>query len=107
MNNILHAINNMVPFSQFNKGMAGKIFNDVKQAGIKIVVKNNAPECILMSTEAYAALMDIVNDAKLAAIAEERLANTDPSTWIPAEKVWEEFGITKEEVDAMEDVEIE
>ncbi len=63
MNNILHAINNMVPFSQFNKGMAGKIFNDVKQAGVKIVVKNNAPECILMSPAFYAALVDMLNEA--------------------------------------------
>ncbi len=64
MNNVLHVINNMVSFSQFNKGMAGKIFNEVKKTGLKIVVKNNAPECILMSPAYYMALIDMVDKAK-------------------------------------------
>lgn len=42
-----------VPISQFNKGMAGKIFEDVRKTGTKVVMKNNAPECVLVSPEEY------------------------------------------------------
>ena len=34
------AIQNSVPISNFNKGMAGKIFSDVRATGPKVVIKN-------------------------------------------------------------------
>ncbi len=37
------AIQNSVPISNFNKGMAGKIFSDVRATGPKVVIKNNIP----------------------------------------------------------------
>ena len=42
-----------VPISRFNKGEAGKIIEEVKRDGIKVVVKNNAPECVMLTVEAY------------------------------------------------------
>ena len=42
-----------VPNSRFNKGEAGKIIEEVKRDGIKVIVKNNAPECVMLTVEAY------------------------------------------------------
>ena len=53
MVNIASAIRNTVPISLFNRGLAGKIFNEVKQSGAKVVMKNNAAECVLLSPEEY------------------------------------------------------
>ena len=46
-------LNAFVPISRFNKGEAGKIIEEVKRDGIKVIVKNNAPECIMITVEDY------------------------------------------------------
>ena len=46
-------LKNFVPISRFNKGEAGKIIEEVKRDGIKVIVKNNAPECVMLTVEAY------------------------------------------------------
>ena len=48
-----------------------------------------------------------VEDAYLLAIALERLAHYDPATLIPEEEMWRRFGITEEDLEGYEDVEIE
>jgi PHD/YefM family antitoxin component YafN of YafNO toxin-antitoxin module len=50
-------LNSFVPISRFNKGEAGKIIEEVKRDGIKVIVKNNAPECVMLSVEAYEKLV--------------------------------------------------
>ena len=51
--NIRSALENTIPISQFNRGLAGKIFEEVKRYGAKVVMKNNIPECVLLSPEEY------------------------------------------------------
>ena len=46
-------LNAFVPISRFNKGEAGKIIEEVKRDGIKVIVKNNAPECVMITVEDY------------------------------------------------------
>ena len=46
-------VNSFVPISRFNKGEAGKIIDEVKRDGIKVIVKNNAPECLMITVEEY------------------------------------------------------
>ena len=41
MSSLVNAIKNTVPITQFNRGYAGKIFEDVRQQGAKVVMKNN------------------------------------------------------------------
>ena len=48
MNNIMGAIQNTISISLFNRGLAGKIFDEVKRCDAKVVMKNNVPECVLM-----------------------------------------------------------
>ena len=56
--NTRSAIENTIPISLFNRGLAGKIFDEVKRYGAKVVMKNNTPECVLLSPEEYIQLLD-------------------------------------------------
>ena len=94
MASVVSAITNTVPITQFNRGRAGKIFEDVKRSGAKVVMKNNAAECVLLSPEEYVRLMDEVNDARLLAVATERMAHYDPSTLISEEEMNRRLGVT-------------
>ena len=49
MESIVNAITKTIPISMFNRGLAGKIFSDVKTNGPKVVMKNNAAEVVLIS----------------------------------------------------------
>ena len=82
MASVVSAITNTIPITQFNRGLAGKIFDDVKRNGAKVVMKNNTAECVLLSPEEYVRLMDEVYDARLLTIATERMVHYDPATVI-------------------------
>ena len=84
MANIASAIRNTIPISLFNRGLAGKIFEEVKQCGAKVVMKNNTAECVLLSPDEYIQLIDEVNDARLLTMAANRMAKADPSSFVPA-----------------------
>lgn len=107
MMNMASAIRNTVPISQFNRGLAGKIFEDVKQSGVKVVMKNNAAECVLLSPEEYLKLVDEVNDARLLAEAIRRMEHFDASNLRSAEDVYRELGITEEDLNSCGEVEFE
>ena len=107
MESVVSAITNTIPISQFNRGLAGKIFEDVKQSGAKVVMKNNAAECVLLSPEEYMSLIDEVNDARLLTLASERMAKAEPTTFVPAEHLYDELGITQDALDAVGEVDIE
>ena len=96
-----------ISISLFNRGLAGKIFEDVKQSGAKVVMKNNSAECVLLSPEEYVRLMDEVNDARLLSLANERMQNFNSTNLIPGEALYKELGITKEDLDAIGEVEFE
>jgi hypothetical protein len=44
MSSIRSVIENIIPISQFNRGLAGKIFDEVKQYGAKVVMKSHTAE---------------------------------------------------------------
>lgn len=52
-------LRSFVSISRFNKGEAGKIIEEVKEDGIKVIVKNNAPECVMLSVEDYDHLVEL------------------------------------------------
>ena len=107
MASVVSAITNTVPITQFNRGLAGKIFEDVKRSGAKVVMKNNAAECVLLSPEEYVRLMDEVNDARLLAVATERMAHYDPSTLISEEEMNRRLGVTAADLAEFDEVDIE
>ena len=107
MATVISAVRDTVPISQFNQGKAGRIFGEVRRTGAKVVMKNNAPECVLLSPEEYVRLMDEYNDAQLLTLALERLRNLDLSKCISHEDLMLELGITPEDMEAVGEVEIE
>ena len=107
MQNMVYALENMIPISLFNRGQAGKIFSEVKKGISKVVIKNNEPEAVLLSPQEYKRLMDMAEDYELIQITLERLEQDDFSKTISGKDMMSELGITQEEIDAMEDVEFE
>ncbi len=107
MNSVLNAITSTIPISLFNRGLAGKIFEEVKQCGAKVVMKNNTAECVLLSPNEYIRLMNEVNDARLLAIATERMSHYDSSTIISDDKINRRLGITEKDLADYDEVELD
>ena len=107
MPSVVSAILNTIPISQFNRGLAGKIFDEVKTTGAKVVIKNNVAECVLLSPDEYVRLMDEVNDARLLAVATECMSSFDSSKLISEEEMDRELGISEKELESVGEVEFE
>ena len=107
MNSVMSAIENTISISLFNRGLAGKIFSDVRRTGAKVVMKNNAPECVLLSPEEYVQLMDAVNDAKLLTLAAERLDKFDPNAVVSSDEAYQHMGISDADLADYDEVELE
>ncbi len=107
MVNLSGAINHTIPISQFHKGMAAKIFSDVRKSGAKVVIKNNEPECVLMSPAEYMDFMDELADARLELLALQRIASGALEHTRTQKEVMDSFGITDKDLADMEEVEIE
>jgi len=93
-----NALNAMIPITRFNRGEANKIFEEVKASGCKVVVKNNAPACVLLTPERYQQMVDMLEDQYLLALAEERLKN-DNGVRYSAEEVYKELVIDSDDLD--------
>lgn len=107
MASVLSAIQDTVSISLFNRGLAGRIFDEVKNSGAKVVMKNNSAECILLSPEEYVRLMDEVNDARLITLASERTAHYSPDSLISIDDVNHELGISNQDLEGFNEVEFE
>lgn len=107
MSDILSMNENAIPISRFDSGSAEEIFEDVNQSGIKVVVKDNTAECILLSPAEYVQIIDEIEDARLLAAAFERMKRYDPKTTLSYEVIKKELGITQEDLDHYGDVEFE
>ena len=101
-------ITSAVSISDFNRGKAGKIFDDLNKKGTMLVIKNSQPEGVLMSLKEYVKLMDELEDLRITVIAAERLMNKDPDkktySW---NEMMQKLGVTQEDIDNAEEDEIE
>ena len=103
---VSNVMNSLIPISRFNRGEANKIFEEVKETGFKIVLKNNIPACVLLTPEAYEQLLDTIEEYRLLMEAEKRLENARPEDFIPRDKLLSKLGINKTDLDNT-DVELE
>ncbi|OQB13885.1 MAG: Antitoxin RelF [Firmicutes bacterium ADurb.Bin193] len=94
-------IDALVPISRFNKGEANKIFDEVKKSGYKIVVKNNAPACVLITPEKYQEMLEIIEDHYLLSIAEQRIKTGSKKTY-SFDEILAEHGTTEDELESVE-----
>lgn len=104
---ILGALKNTVSISLFNKRQASKIFDSVRKTGIKIVMKNNKPECVLISPEDYIKMIDQINDAKLLMLASKRMEKVNPEEMLTQKEFDEKYGIKEADLQGFDEVEFE
>ena len=107
MKSVMSALRDTVPINQFNRGLAGKIFEEVKKSGAKVVMKNNTAECVLLSPEENAKLIDEICDARLLLLASDRMSRADLSKTVTQEEVYRELGLSDADLLGDEDVELE
>ena len=94
----------IVPITRFNRGEANKIFDEVESSGMKIVVKNNKPACVLLSPERYDEIMELLSDQLLLKEAEKRMADADDSELLTQDEMMAELGISE---DDLADIEVD
>ena len=107
MPNVISAIRDTVPIGQFNRGLAGKVFDEVRRTGPKVGMKNNMPACVLLSPEEYAAMVDEINDARLLSVASARMEAFDPARLVSEEEMDRRLRITEQELKDSAEVEFE
>jgi len=107
MSSIRSAIENTISISLFNRGLAGKIFDDVKNHGAKVVMKNNTPECVLLSPDEYIRLLDEASDARLLNAATERMSHFDPKNLITQAQVDQELGFSPSDYENTDNISFE
>lgn len=103
--NISNIMNSLVPISRFNKGEANKIFEELKDTGFKVVLKNNTPACVLLTPEAYEEMMETIEDYKLYIEAEKRIRASKDDDYISSKDLLKELGIDEDEL-SVDDVEL-
>ena len=92
--NVMDAI---VPITRFNRGEAGKVFEEVSQYGVKVVVKNNVPACVLVKPEQYDAMMDALEDFALYVEAQKRSDVAEEAS-MSTESLMKQLGISRDEI---------
>ena len=97
-------MDSLVPITRFNKGEASKIFDEVAKTGTKIVLKNNAPACVLLKPEYYQELLEELEDYSLAIEAIKRMNSGGETHSI--DQVLEHLGLSDSDLDGYEGVEL-
>ena len=97
-------MNSIVPISRFNRGEASKIFDEVHEHGMKIVLKNNDPTCVLLNPEKYEEMVEALEDYALYFEAENRLKSAQLKGYITSSDIMKHLGI---EAQDLEDVEVD
>ena len=107
MEQMAAAIKNLVSVSAFNQGKAGEIFSAVKKTGQpKLVLRRNAPECVLLPPQEYTAMVEELEDLRDYKLAVERLANSTAGEGTDWPGLLRAAGVRQKDLDAMEDVEL-
>ena len=104
---VINALKDTISITQFNRGMAGKIFADVKANGAKVVIKNNHPEAVLLSPDEYLEMMEIINDYRLSVLAMERLGHYDAKVLLSEDEMDRRLGINPADLENFDDVDLE
>lgn len=109
--NYMKTLIETVPITRFNRGQAGKIFGDVKKTNnVKLVIKNNEPEVVILSPETYNEIVEVYEEYKekiLYTKVADRLLNDDDKLY-SKDEVLKELGVSEEEFEKtkLSDVEL-
>lgn len=100
-------LNSLISITQFNKGQASKIFDRLRTERQLVVLKNNAPSAVILSPEEYERLAEIEEDYQLLLLAQQRIANSNMERTVTFNDAMVDLGISENELNEAEDVEIE
>ena len=103
---VKNVMNSIIPITRFNRGEANRIFDEVAETGVKVVLKNNAPACVLVNPERYETMVDALEDYALFFEAEKRVESAEKNGYLTERHVMEKFGVKDSDLDNVE-VEIE
>jgi len=92
-----------VPISRFSTESADAIFDEVRSCGCKVVTRDSLPTCVLLTPERFDELMELIEDAWLGTLVEERLKHSSGVT-IPAEEVYARLGLSPSSDDDGDDL---
>ena len=107
MSSAYEALNNIVSIKQFDNGKASEIFDRVHSENELIVIKDDVPSAVILSTEEFVRLSEIAEDFYLYFEAQERMKKGSGKNDLSFEEVMQKYGITQKDLDDAEDVEIE
>ena len=96
-----------VSISQFSKGQATQVFDRLKNEPQLVVLKNNVPAAILLSPDEFSRLAEVEENYRLLLLAQERLTSNNPENARSEADVMKELGISENDIETTEDVEIE
>ena len=100
-------MNQIVPITRFNRGEANKIFDEVKETGVKAVLKNNILVGVIVEPDQYDEMVELLEDYALFLEAERRMKMAESEGFISEKQVMEHHNITETDIENAEDVEIE
>jgi antitoxin StbD len=99
-----NVMNFIVPITRFNRGEANKIFDEVNETGVKIVLKNNVRIGVLVEPRQYDKMVEMLEDYSLLFEAEQRIKEITQGDIISEKQVMENLEITESDLD---DIEVE
>lgn len=102
-----NVMNRIIPISRFNRGEANKIFEEVKETGVKAVIKNNVRVGVIVEPEQYDEMIELLEDYALFFEAEERMKKVETEGFLTEKEVMEHLGISDYDIENAEDPEIE
>jgi antitoxin StbD len=98
--------NRMVPITRFDRGEANKIFDEVKETGVIVVIKNDSRVGVILEPEQYDAMVELLEDYALFFEAERRMRRAESTGFLSEKQVMENLNIRESDLEPL-DVEIE
>lgn len=100
MTNMKMAITNTLSITDLARNLSKAV--DSLKSGAKVIVKNNKPEAVLMSTEDYLEMIEEMEDMQDALLAAQRIEANKGKQTIDSETFWKEFDVDDSDVDDSE-----
>ena len=103
----LRLLDNIVPISDFSHGKSSAAFSRVDDGNPVVVLRHNVPAYVIVTPEEYRKAKESEEDLELLSLALERTSRTNLDDCLTFDQFLDEFGVTREELDQMDEVEFE
>lgn len=103
----LRLLDNIVPISDFSHGKSSAAFSRVDDGNPVVVLRHNVPAYVIVTPEEYRKAKESEEDLELLSLALERTSRTNLDDCLTFDQFLDEFGVTREELEQMDEVEFE